>query len=69
MRKAAYIISIISTVLAGVVLIPLLWCIPMTLATKKAIDDNQEHITLGICHIFFMPLGLISGILLLIPEK
>ncbi|WP_342275453.1 hypothetical protein [Spiroplasma endosymbiont of Cantharis lateralis] len=70
MRQAAYICSIISTVLASFLLIPLIWMIPMTIATKKTIGDNQPHIALGICSIFFMGLlGLVSGILILIPEE
>jgi len=68
MRRAAYILSVISTVFSAFLfLIPLCWMIPMTIATKKAIGDGQEHIALGVCQIIFgLAFGLISGILILV---
>ncbi|WP_339020702.1 hypothetical protein [Spiroplasma endosymbiont of Atherix ibis] len=69
MRETAYILFIIGTVLCGIFLIPLTWMIPMTIMTKNSIDDNKEHIALGVCQILFMPFGIVSGILILIPEE
>ncbi|WP_339021013.1 hypothetical protein [Spiroplasma endosymbiont of Atherix ibis] len=70
MRTAAYILFIISTISWAIFLIPLAWIIPMTIAARKSIGDGKEHIALGICNILFMtmPFGIVSGILLLIPE-
>ncbi|WP_381415063.1 hypothetical protein NPX79_03555 [Spiroplasma endosymbiont of Anurida maritima] len=68
MRKAAYILSIIGTVFSGILILPLAWMIPMTIAIKKTIYDGKEHIALGICTIFFMPFGIISGILILVSK-
>ncbi|MDR2636337.1 MAG: hypothetical protein LBB95_00570 [Mycoplasmataceae bacterium] len=63
-RKISYIFMVISCVCVGIFLVPLLWLIPMTLATKKSITDNQPHVTLGVCQLFFA--GLIPGIFMLV---
>ncbi|AHI52433.1 hypothetical protein [Spiroplasma culicicola] len=67
MRKAAYILNIISTIATAIVLIPLIWTIPMTIKSKKIIGDGQEHVAFGVCSLFFT--NIISGILTLIPEN
>ncbi|AUF83500.1 hypothetical protein CXP39_01670 [Mesoplasma syrphidae] len=58
----AYIFNLICTVILGILIIPLLWCIPATIASKRAYnecDTPQEvsHIGLGV-----VSLLLVSGI-------
>jgi hypothetical protein len=68
MKQASYILMIISTVfMSFLFLIPLAWMIPMTLATKRAQTDGQQHTALGVCTILFAwPFGLIAGIFILV---
>lgn len=60
----AKIFMIISTVLSGIYLIPLAWCIPMTISLSRKIN-NGEKISTGfkICVLLFV--NLVAGILLL----
>jgi hypothetical protein len=66
MRQAAYILNIITCVLLSWLLIPLAWLIPMTIASKKAIGDGQDHIALGVCTLLFS--NLLSGIFILVEK-
>ncbi|WP_342268661.1 hypothetical protein [Spiroplasma endosymbiont of Aspidapion aeneum] len=68
----AYGFDIATTVLLSFFIITMAWMIPMTIATKRAMDEvgkNSEisHLSLGICHIFFM--GLVSGILIICAQS
>lgn len=71
--RIAYAFQIVGTVFSAFFfLIPLAWTIPMTLATKKAIEQvgtNEEiqHIALGVCSLFFS--SLIGGILILVATN
>ncbi|WP_027063337.1 hypothetical protein [Mesoplasma seiffertii] len=65
----AYIFNIIATVIMGIFILPLLWCIPATIASKRAYvecDTPQEisHIGLGIVSLVLV--SRIGGILILV---
>lgn len=67
MKNAAYILLILSCCTMGLLLIPLAWLIPMTLAAKKRIGNPEPAVGLGVCSILFAAFfGIIAGILLLI---
>ncbi|GMO14683.1 MAG: hypothetical protein Ta2E_05170 [Mycoplasmoidaceae bacterium] len=51
-------------ILAVVCLVPLAWMIPMTIMIKKSRYDNEPHMALSICSLFF--LGLLAGVFMLV---
>lgn len=64
MKLAAFILCLLSTITMGWLLIPLIWCIPMTIMVYKAYKGELELSTgFNICVLLFV--SLISGILLL----
>lgn len=67
MKLAAFILNLITTITCGILLIPLIWMIPMTIKSYK-IYKGEEEITTGfaICDLLFV--DIISGILLLIAQ-
>ena len=60
----AKVFMIISTVFMGLYIIPLIWCLPMTLSLSRKLKNN-EPISIGfkICILLFV--NTIAGILLL----
>lgn len=66
LRKASFILAIITCVLVGWTIIPLAWAIPMTIMIKRSITSGKNHIALGICSLLF--LNVIIGILMLISN-
>lgn len=67
----AYALQLVMTILEGFWLFPLIWCIPMLKATKKAMDEvgtvrEQPHIVLAVMSIFFT--SIIAGALILIAD-
>lgn len=68
LRKVARVFIIVCCVLQGFYLIPLAWCIPMTVSLNRRILRN-EPISLGfkICTLIF--LSLVGGILLLVDHS
>ena len=68
MQKAAKIFMIISCVLWGLSIIPLLWCIPMTKSYVKKIESGEAiSTTFKICTLLFM--SVVSGILMLCDKE
>lgn len=67
MKLAAFILCLISTIVMGWMLIPLAWCIPMTIKVYKAYK-GEEILTTGfnVCVLLFV--SLIAGILLLCDD-
>ena len=64
MKLAAFILCLITTIGIGWCLIPLIWCIPMTMSVYKAYKGEKELTTgFKVCTLLF--LNLIAGILLL----
>ena len=64
LATAAKILMIISTVVMGLYLIPLAWCIPMTLSYSKKLKTGEPVSTgFKICTLLFV--NTISGILML----
>ena len=63
----ALVLMIISTVLMGFALIPLLWCIPMTLHYNKLREKKQKP-TLGfaICSLIFV--SVFAGIIMIVQS-
>ncbi len=63
MKKASKVLMILGTVVSGLYIIPLAWCIPMTVAYNKKLK-NGEPISTGfkVCSLLFV--SLIAGILM-----
>ncbi len=62
--QVAYVFMIIGTVIGGLLLLPLAWCIPMTVAYKNAHDRGEEaSMALKVCALLFV--SLIGGIAML----
>ncbi len=67
MKLAAFVLMLISTIVMGCFLIPLIWCIPMTVKCYKAYKNNTKlSIGFSICTLLFV--DIISGVLLLIDS-
>ena len=68
LTTAAKILMIISTVVTGFYLIPLAWCLPMTISYSKKIK-NGEPVGTGfkICTLLFV--NTIAGILMLCDKE
>ena len=65
MRLAAFILCLLSTIFLGVAIIPLAWCIPMTIHAYRSYADNKPvSIAFGVCTLLFV--SLIGGILMLV---
>ncbi len=64
MKLAAFIFCLIGTITMGWTLIPLCWCIPMTISVYKAYKGEKElGVGFKVCTLLFV--SLIGGILLL----
>ncbi len=60
----AKILMIISCVTCGFFLLPLAWCIPMTLAVSRKLQNNEPiSVGLKVCTLLFV--NTVAGILLL----
>ncbi|AGM25930.1 hypothetical protein SSYRP_v1c03360 [Spiroplasma syrphidicola EA-1] len=69
MRQVSYGLMIAGTVLTSVFILPLAWMIPLTVLTKKQLNNPKPSIALGVCCILFAFIfGLVAGILLLIQD-
>lgn len=67
LRIAAKTLMIISTVWLGIFIIPLIWCLPMTIAYSAKIKTNEEvGVGFKICTLLFV--NVIAGILMLCDE-
>ena len=66
--KAAKILMIISTVVMGLYIIPLAWCLPILISFNKKIKNN-EPITTGNKIVILLLVNTISGILLLCDKN
>lgn len=68
MKTIAKILMIVSTAITGLWIIPLAWCLPMTLNyCKKLQNDEPVSMNFKICTLLFV--NLISGILMLCEEN
>ena len=68
LRLIAFILNIVSTVCAGMLIIPLAWMIPMTVHSWGIYKGTKKNtVAFGVCTLLF--LDLISGILLLCSKK
>lgn len=64
LKMAAKIFMIISTVVLGFYLIPLAWCIPMTISYFKKVQNNEPVSTgFKVCSLLFV--NTVAGILML----
>lgn len=67
LRLAAFVLCVISTIGIGWLLIPLLWCIPLTARVYRAYTGERAMSdTVAVCVLLF--LNLIAGILLLADQ-
>ena len=68
LKTLALVFMIIATVISGFAIIPLCWCIPMTVYYSKRIKTG-EPIDIGfkICTLLFV--STLSGILMLVDNK
>ena len=65
---AAFIFNLITTICVAVVIIPLAWCIPMTVHSYGVYKGTKPNtVGFGVCTLLF--LSLIGGILMLVAEK
>ena len=64
LKTAAKVLLIIGTVIQGFYLVPLLWCLPMTISYFRKVKNNEE-ITSGfkVCVLLFV--NAVAGILML----
>ena len=64
LKNIAKIFMIIATVMSGVWILPLAWCLPMTLYYYKKVE-NHEPVSIGfkICTLLFV--STVSGVLML----
>ncbi len=68
MKLGAFVLCLISTILMGIAIIPLIWCIPMTIKVYRAYKDNDfPSMRFNICVLLFV--NIIAGILLLIDNE
>ncbi len=68
MRLIAFIFCLVTCVTIGWALIPLAWCIPMTVRAYGIWKGTKPNTTaFGVCTLIFV--SLVSGILLLVSEK
>ncbi len=68
MKLAAFILCLISTIVSGFLLIPLAWCIPMTIKVYKAYkEDTELSVGFDVCVLLFV--NMIGGILLLCDNE
>ena len=66
LKTAAKVFMVLSTVIGGITcyLVPLLWCIPMTIAYFKKVENDEEiSISFKICCLIFV--SLVAGIFML----
>ena len=67
-ETVAFVFMIIGTIAMAFAIIPLVWCIPMTIHAKKAMDDHQKiGVGFKVCTLLFV--SLIGGILLLVRDE
>ena len=68
LSTVAMVFMIISTVLLGLYLIPLAWCLPMTIIYTKKVKNGEEiGIGFKVCSLIFV--SQIAGILMLCDSK
>lgn len=68
LRLIAFIFMLISTIFFGFALIPLAWCIPMTVHCYGLYKGTKNNtVAFGVCSLIFV--SLVAGILLLCSEK
>lgn len=67
-QLAAKTLMIIATCFMGILIIPLAWCLPMTISYSRKIESGEKiHPALGICAIIFMgTFGIAAGVCSLI---
>ena len=64
----AFILMLITTITTGFFLIPLAWCIPMTVSCYRCYNENRKaSIAFGVCTLIFV--NLVSGILMLVDTS
>ncbi|MBO4422908.1 MAG: hypothetical protein J5879_05685 [Clostridia bacterium] len=69
LQKVSFIFMIIGCVSVGWMLIPLAWCIPMTIKYYKALKEGKAlelPMAFKICTLIFV--SLVSGIIMLIDK-
>ncbi len=65
---AAFIFNLITTIGVAILIIPLAWCIPMTVHSYGVYKGTKPNtVGFGVCTLIF--LSLIGGILMLVAEK
>ena len=67
LRLIAFVFCLINTIVFGFAIIPLIWCIPMTLAVYNSYKNGTKlGVGFKVCTLLFV--SLIGGIFLLIDE-
>ena len=64
LKLAAFILMLLSTIACGFAIIPLAWCIPMTVSYyKNATEGRPVSVGFKVCSLLFV--NLIAGVLML----
>lgn len=68
LKKIAFIFMIIATCIVSFVILPLAWCLPMTLSLNNKIKNNEKiSLTFAVCTLIFV--SPIAGVLLIVEEN
>lgn len=67
MKLAAFILCLLSTIAMGILIVPLLWCVPMTISVYKYYKgDKFLGVGFKVCTLLFV--SLIGGVILLCDD-
>lgn len=68
MKLAIYVLCLLSTIVMGVFIIPLLWCVPMTMKAYRYYKGTETNLSTGfaVCTLLFV--NVIAGILMLLDQ-
>ena len=68
LRLINFILCVVSTVIGAAAIIPLAWCIPMTIHSWRIYKGQRPNtVAFGVCTLIFV--NLVGGILLLVSKK
>ncbi|MDR0513737.1 MAG: DUF2510 domain-containing protein [Coriobacteriaceae bacterium] len=68
LKLIAFVFSLVSTISVGILLVPLIWMVPMTVISWGIYKGTKRNtVAFGVCTLLFV--NLISGVLLLCSQK
>lgn len=64
----SFIFMLITTISLGFLLIPLAWCIPMTVSCYRCYEENRRpSIAFAVCTLIFV--SLVAGVLMIVSSS